>query len=227
MLIPCDASILILASASRARQELLQAAGVPFERVPSHVREIAGRGRRLRDVVLANARRKAVAVARRFPGRCVLGADTLIEFAGRLVGKPRTLAEAERLHVAMGGRWHRIATGVCLVQGREVRLLYAVSRVLVRRVEPQQLRRLYARMDPRGMAGGYAVERARDPLIERVEGSFTNVLGLPMEAVLPRLEAWGLARAAARGKPGRSRRPQQARSRRRSPSRSSGGPSPS
>gem|GEM_PF-691990 len=227
MRIPRDASILILASASQARQGLLQAAGFPFECVPSHVREIAGRGRRLRDVVLSNARRKALAVARRFPGRCVLGADTLIEFGGRLVGKPRTLAEAERLHVAMGGRWHRIATGVCLVRGREVRLLYAVSRVLVRRVEPQQLRRLYARRDPRGMAGGYAVERAHDPLIERVEGSITNVLGLPMEAVLPRLEAWGLARVAGR-KAGHSRRPPQARSRRRrSPARSSGGPSPS
>lgn len=220
MRIPSDPSTLILASASPARQELLRAAGVPFECVPSRVREIQGRGRRLRDVVLSNARRKALVVSRRFPGRWVLGADTLIEFAGRIVGKPRTLREAESLHVELGGRWHRIATGVCLVRGREIRLLYVVSRVLVRRLDPSRLRRLYARRDPRGMAGGYAVERAHDPLIERVEGSFTNVLGLPMEVVLPLLEARGLA--------GRSRRPARPRPpRRRAPARSSEGPSPS
>ncbi len=223
MRIPSDPSTLILASASPARRDLLAEAGVAFVVCPSAVREIQGRGRRLRDVVLSNARRKALAVARRFPGRWVLGADTLIEFAGRIVGKPGTLQEAERLHLEMGGRWHRIATGVCLVCGREVRLLYVVSRVLVRRLSPSRLRRLYARRDPRRMAGGYAVERSGDPLIERVEGSFTNVLGLPMEAVLPRLEARGLARTA-----GRSRRPPRARPpRRRARARSSGGPSPS
>ncbi len=195
-----EASTLILASASPARRELLRAAGVPFQVVPSSVREIVGRGRPLREVVLANARRKALAVARRFPGRWVLGADTLIELRGRLVGKPRTLEEAELLHLEMGGRWHRIATCVCLVRGRDLRVLYVVSRVLVRRLGAARLRRLYARKDPRGMAGGYAVERPRDPLIERVEGSFTNVLGLPMEAVLPRLAGLGLAPSRPSGR---------------------------
>lgn len=210
MRIPSRPSTLILASASRARRELLRAAGISFVVVPSRARETIGRGHPLRDVVLANARRKALAVARRFPGRWVLGADTLVELDGRLVGKPRTVAEAERLHLAMGGRWHRIATGVCLARDGDVRVLCVVSRVRVRSLTPPRLRRVYARTDPRTVAGGYAARRGRDPFVERVSGSFTNVLGLPMEAVLTRLRALGLA---PRG--------------RRSPSRSSRGPSPS
>ncbi len=183
------ASTLILASASPARRALLRSAGVAFEVVPSRVRELTGRGRTLRATVLANARRKALSVARRFPGRDVLGADTMIEFGGRLLGKPRTLAEAERLHLAMGGRSHRIATGVCLVAAGEVRTLCVVSRVRVRPLSPTRLRAIYRQRDPRRMAGGYALARGRDPLIERIAGSITNVLGLPMEAVLPALAA--------------------------------------
>lgn len=197
------ASTLILASASPARRALLRAAGVAFEVVPSRARELAGRGRTLRATVLANARRKALAVARRRPGRDVLAADTMIEFGGRLLGKPRTLAEAERLHLAMGGRWHRIATGVCLVAGGRARTLCVVSRVRVRLVSPAQLQAIYRQRDPRGMAGGYALARGRDPLIERIDGSITNVLGLPMEAVLPALGEMAAAPPARRRAPPR------------------------
>src|SRR5262245_50407356 len=113
--------MLILASASPARAGLLRSAGIRFKIVPSRARELKGRGLTLRQAVLANARLKAAPVARRFPEDWVLAADTMIEFEGRLYGKPRDRKAALALLGAMAGRTHRLATGVVLRRGSRKR----------------------------------------------------------------------------------------------------------
>jgi septum formation protein len=179
--------MLILASASTARQGLLRDAGVPFEVMPSRAREIRGRGRTLAATVLENALRKSRAAARRHPDRWVLAADTMIAFRGKIYGKPPTRKAALDLARRLSGTTHELATGVVLRRGARVVKRAVISRVHVRPVDDAAIRRIFATQDPTKVAGGYCVKKDRDPLIERIDGSFSNVIGLPMEWLLPRL----------------------------------------
>jgi len=173
----------ILASGSRARRELLK--GFRFRVVVPGVREV--RRRTLRDTVLTNARRKADAVARQHPGTWVLAADTMIAFGGRIYGKPRDRKAALRLLTLLAGRTHVLGTGVVLQKDSFRIERYVTSRVTLRPDPP--LKKILRGTNPTSFAGGYAVRPGRDPLIERIEGSVTNVIGLPMERVEPLLRA--------------------------------------
>ncbi len=177
----------ILASASPARKQLLRRAGFRFDVIPSRAREGIRGG--LRKAVLANARRKAAAVARRHPGRWVLAADTLIEFEGSLHGKPRDFRAAEALLARMAGRAHRLATGVVLQRDRRRIERVAFTRVMMRAQPRERIRAVVRKSRATRLAGGYAIRRGRDPLVERLRGSFTNVVGLPMEIVSPLLRS--------------------------------------
>ena len=178
--------MLILASASAARQELLRDAGFAFQVVPARVRELRGRGRSLEETVLENARRKAAAVSRRFSDRWVLAADTMIEFEGRLHGKPRDRRDGIELLSRMAGQTHLLATGLVFRRGERSIERVAKSRVTLRRLSFERIAELVR--DPERYAGGYAVVERNDPLVERIEGSYSNVVGLPMEVVRPLLE---------------------------------------
>ena len=181
--------MLILASASSARRALLREAGVPFEAMPSRARELRGRGRTLAATVLENALRKSKAAARTHPYRWVLAADTMITFRGRIYGKPATRKAALDLARKLSGKTHELATGVVLRLGGRILKRAVISRVRVRPLDDAAILRVFARIDPTKVAGGYYVRKGRDPLIERIDGSFTNVIGLPMEWLLPRLKS--------------------------------------
>jgi septum formation protein len=184
----------ILASASPARKELLRRAGFRFDVIPSRARERMRRT--LRDSVLTNAARKAAAVARRHPGRWVLAADTLIEFRGRLYGKPRSAAEATALLSRMAGRTHKLATGVALqLDARRIRRV-AITWVTMRAQPRERIAEVVGLSRATRLAGGYAIRPGRDPLVERLRGSFSNVVGLPMEIVGPLLRRALRARRA-------------------------------
>jgi septum formation protein len=172
----------ILASASTGRRQLLK--GYAFRVVPSGVREVRRKG--LRSTCVANARLKAGAVARRFPTDWVLAADTMIAFGGRIYGKPRDLKAARRLLGRLSGRTHVLGTGVVLQKGTFRIVKYVTSRVTLRKDPP--LDRILAKGDAVKYAGGYAIRLRNDPLIERVDGSVSNVIGLPLEAVRPLLD---------------------------------------
>ncbi|MBI5367271.1 MAG: Maf family protein [Planctomycetes bacterium] len=178
---------LVLASASTARRRLLEEAGYFPEIIPSRARELKGRGMTLVEMVRANARRKALAVARRAPDAVVLAADTAIEVDGRPFGKPRSRAEALAVLLRLAGREHRLATGICVAERGRVRVGATVSRVRLRALPRARLAALLARYDPTAFAGGYSIRRGRDPLVARVTGSRSNVMGLPMEQVAPLL----------------------------------------
>ena len=179
--------MLILASASAARRALLREAGVPFEVLPSRARELRGRGRTLAATVVENALRKSRAAARLHPDRWVLAADTMIAFRGRIYGKPASRKAALDLARRLSGTVHELATGVVLRRGRRILKRAVLSRVHVRRLDEPALRRILRGADPTTVAGGYRVKPRRDPLIEKIDGSYTNVVGLPMEWLLPQL----------------------------------------
>lgn len=134
---------------------------------------------------MTNARLKADAVARRFPTEWVLAADTMISYGGRIYGKPRDRKAAVRLLRSLSGKTHVLGTGVVLQKGSFRIVKFVTSKVTVRDNPPVE--KIVSRMDPTRYAGGYAIRARNDPLIRRIDGSVTNVIGLPMEVVEPLL----------------------------------------
>ena len=184
---------LVLASASPRRRQLLAEHGYEFTVAPADVEEIAPAHFTPREVVLWNARSKANAIARSRPDEIVLGADTLVAFGGRIFGKPRDMEEALAMVRELNGRAHEVFSGVCIARTAtgEERTFAEVTRVHFRKLSNAQLRAYLARIGPLDKAGAYAAQDDRGELIERVEGSFTNVIGLPMESLAEAMRAFG------------------------------------
>lgn len=173
---------LILASGSPQRRKLLKDLRVPFRVVPARVSERSDE-RRPRRLVLELALKKARAVAKRLPGTLVLGADTVVVCRGEILGKPGNRRDSARILASLNGRWHRVYTGVALVDADSGRFWrdVAVSRVRARRLSDEDLARFAGRhMDK---AGAYAVQDKQDPFIEKIVGAYDNVVGLPLESV--------------------------------------------
>jgi septum formation protein len=174
---------LILASASPRRRQLLAEHGYPFRAVPPEVPEVAPTHLTPAENVLHNARAKAEAVAVRYPFEVVLGADTLVACDGQIFGKPASMDAALTMLRRLNGRAHEVYSGVWLVRAASHRQrgFVEVTRVRFRRLAIPRLRQYLERIQPLDKAGAYAAQEDDGELIERVEGSFTNVIGLPME----------------------------------------------
>ncbi len=185
---------MILASASPRRQELLRKGGVSFRVCPSLVSEEPLPAESPREQALRLARDKALEVARRHRGFWVLGADTVVEVDGVALGKPEDPAEAARMLRLLSGRTHRVMTAFALVDGEgEVRVHRCCeSRVTFRPLKEEEIAVYVASGEPLDKAGGYAVQGLGAALVERVEGSYTNVVGLPVEEVLGVLRELGI-----------------------------------
>lgn len=176
---------LVLASASPRRRQLLAEHGYEFTVAPADVDEIAPAHLTPAEIVLWNARVKARAIACARPHELVLGVDTLVAFEGQVFGKPCDMDEAFAMVSAMSGRPHEVFSGVCLarIATGEERTFVEVTRVHFRQRTAAQLRAYLARIGPLDKAGAYAAQDDDGELIARVEGSFTNVIGLPMESL--------------------------------------------
>ena len=180
---------LVLASASPRRRDLL--GGVGFEVIirPADVEELTG-GLSPRDLVLANAEMKALSVAAVTPGDLVLGADTIVVLDGEILGKPRDLAHAAEMLARLGGRVHEVLTGVCLLRGGEVSRCSFIesTRVSFRALDETIIANYLAEIDPLDKAGAYAAQEDQGRLIEQIEGSLENVIGLPVALGLEAIE---------------------------------------
>lgn len=176
---------LILASASPRRRRLLSEHGYNFRVMPAEVAEIAPAHLSPGEITLFNARSKAHAIARTQPRALVLGVDTVVAFEGEVLGKPASMAEAFAMVKRLTGRTHDVYSGVWLRHGasRRERGFIEVTRVHFHARTDAQLRAYLARIGPLDKAGAYAAQDDRGELIESIEGSFSNVIGLPMEAL--------------------------------------------
>jgi len=137
-----------------------------------------------RELTLFNARRKAFAVAKRHPESVVLAADTIVALDTKIFGKPKNLEEARSFLEQLSGRTHVVVTGVAIVLHAESRVTYQVahSEVTFRELTASDLEEYLKRIDPLDKAGAYAAQ-ADSSIIENITGSFSNVVGLPMEMV--------------------------------------------
>ncbi len=184
---------LILASGSPRRRELLAAAGVKFEVLVPTITESASRGLTTRELTRFNAVRKAVAVARQEGDAVVLGADTLVALAGEAIGKPSDLREAAEILRRLSGREHRVCTAVCLAAPTRLTSFEIVSHVRFHSLTDEQIAAYLAKIDPLDKAGAYAAQGHGREIIRRIRGSYTNVVGLPMEETLAALAEFGIA----------------------------------
>ncbi len=183
---------LILASASPRRSELLSRANLPFEVITRPCVESESPDLSARELAQWNAHRKAAAVAGLHPGRLVLGADTVVSLDGVSLGKPRDLADAEAMLRRLQGRTHHVVTGVCLLQQSppRTRLFFEQTRVTFHPLSRAQIRRYLGLIQPLDKAGAYALQDHGDLIVREIHGSYSNVVGLPMERVEGELRRW-------------------------------------
>ncbi|MCX8157066.1 MAG: Maf family protein [Verrucomicrobiae bacterium] len=174
---------LILASASPRRVELLKQLGVEFDVMPSQVAEVDHAFLTPREICLLNAWQKCRSVARRRPDAVVLGADTEVCLGARIFGKPASRGEAEAFLMELQGRVHEVVTGVCLMHwGRRRQWLGAeVTRVHFKPLSATEIADYLGLIQPLDKAGAYAIQEHGERIIERIEGSYSNVVGLPLE----------------------------------------------
>ena len=175
---------LILASASPRRREILESVGIEFEIVVPNVEEV--REGEPQQVVLENARRKARAgFERAGDNRLVLGVDTDVALDGRLLGKPSDHDEARRRLEALSGRTHAVVSGVAVLgRGADERSGTARSEVTFRELDEAILKAYLGSGEWRDRAGAYAIQGLGSILVDRVEGDFSNVVGLPVRLLL-------------------------------------------
>jgi nucleoside triphosphate pyrophosphatase len=172
---------IVLASQSQRRRELLGSAGVPFEAVVPEVEEIDLPGRP-EDTVRFNSKAKAEWGSISYPDSIIIAADTVV-FLKRIMGKPETITQAREMLMELSGRTHRVYTAVTVIlpSGESSSTGVAVSRVTIKRLDEGIISEYLKLVDPLDKAGGYAIQEYGEMLIDKCEGSFSNVIGLPME----------------------------------------------
>ena len=179
--------LLVLASKSPRRRQLLEMLGLPVLVAVSDVQEIPLPGEAPGDYSRRLARDKARAV----PGELVLGADTIVVVDDRLLEKPTDRADALRMLTLLQGRRHEVITSICLVaDGREFQAT-DITAVFFRPAERRLLEAYVATGEPMDKAGGYGIQGFGAALVERIEGDFFGVMGLPVRLVLGLLEQAG------------------------------------
>jgi septum formation protein len=181
--------MLILASQSPRRRELLQQAGIPFISRPANVDETVRASESPECYVKRVAEEKATAVEAG-PADVVLGADTVVVIDGRILGKPRDEGDALRMLEALSGREHIVLTGICLRRAPETILDIAETRVWFLPLTQRELHEYVATGEPMDKAGAYAIQGLASKFVRRIEGSYTNVVGLPIELVYQHLRRW-------------------------------------
>jgi septum formation protein len=170
---------LVLASASPRRRELLARIRPRFTVRPAAVEEHAGGPLTARETALLNAHRKARALS--LPDCLVLGADTVVCLGETLLGKPPDRRVAREMLARLQGRAHRVITAVCLRHRRRERLFAETTWVTFRPLTAAQIARYLARVNPLDKAGAYAIQEHGGELVAELRGSFSNVMGLPLE----------------------------------------------
>jgi septum formation protein len=182
----------ILASVSPRRSELLQRLGLKFQVIQSDAPEIHSEELTASEVSQINAYRKARAVAKKFPDALVIAADTLVCLDTTLFGKPASMAEAHEMLEKLGGRAHQVVTGVCLLNLRSHRqkVFADITEVTFRPLNAGTIQSYLAKINPLDKAGGYAIQEGGDVIVEKISGSYSNVVGLPIERLQKELEAW-------------------------------------
>jgi septum formation protein len=185
---------LVLASCSPRRVALLAEVGFEFESVSPGVEEKFDVDLTLRELTTWNAIRKGISVAQAHPDKIVLAADTLVALEDEIIGKPADLEQAAQILGRLSGQTHEVCSAVfiCHFAAAKSATFQEVSRVRFRRLSSATIKNYLAKVDPLDKAGAYAAQGSGAEIIARIDGSYTNVVGLPMEKTLAALAQFGI-----------------------------------
>lgn len=183
---------ILLASASPRRRELLERLGLAVDLCPSHIDEVRRPGEDPEAFALRAAREKLEAAGPFPPGEPALAADTIVVIDGAVLGKPRDAGEAARMLGTIQDRWHTVFTGLAMTHRGAVRSGVEASRVRIAPMAPREIDWYVATGEPMDKAGAYALQGIGGLFVERVEGSCSNVIGLPLPLLRRFLSQMGL-----------------------------------
>ena len=163
-----------------------------FQVLPGNVPEVEHDHLSPQEVCQLNAHRKARAVAKKIPDALVLGADTLVFLGTAILAKPADLPEARAMLARLQGRTHQVVTGVSLINLRahRERIFAVTTNVTFRALNAPQIDDYLSQINPLDKAGGYAIQEHGELIVSEISGSFSNVVGLPLERLAEELENW-------------------------------------
>ena len=185
---------IILASASPRRKELLEKIGLKFEVEPSNYAEDMHSRLSPDELARAISLGKARAVASKHKNAIVIAADTFIVFGGKIMGKPNTEAEARKMLMALRGKSHSVITGFTILDTEENKVLTkSVETVVhIKKLTPEEIDGYVKSKEPLDKAGAYAIQGLGSVIVERIEGDYFNVMGLPLSALAESLTEFGI-----------------------------------
>lgn len=183
--------LIILASGSPRRRQLLEMLRIPFRVIPPDVDEQVLPGEQPESYVTRLSRAKAQAVVPRARGEVILAADTTVVLESKIFEKPTSPANAVEMLAQLQGKTHEVLTAVAVAQNGRLEQALDVSRVTFRPTDARTLEAYVATGEPLDKAGAYAIQGLGAPLIERVEGDFFGVMGLPLRLALDLLARFG------------------------------------
>jgi septum formation protein len=173
---------IILASESTRRVDILRSLGISFSIIPPDIDERRHKDESPRDFALRMSHEKALKVGNYFPDKWVIGADTVVVYKGKVLGKPKDEQDAFAMLKSLRGRWHRVITGYCILNAsKDIMCRDAVeTKVFVRGLSDEEILRYIETSEPLGKAGSYAVQGKGGYMVKEIKGSYSNVVGLPI-----------------------------------------------
>lgn len=189
---------IFLASQSKRRSTLLLQLGLRFETILPQIQETVistGSDTKIVEIVQSNALRKAQSLLNSVSEGLIISGDTLVVTKGnRILGKPQTHDEAIQMLLSLVDTWHRIISAVAVIDviTRNSLVRHLWTRIRFRKVSDEAIRQYVSTKEPFGKAGGYAIQGKGGFLVDRVEGSYTSVIGLPLELVIELLDEFGV-----------------------------------
>ena len=177
-----DGASIILASESTRRVDILRTLGISFSIIPPNINERRKKDEPPREFVLRMSYEKAHKVGNLFPDNWVIGADTVVVLKNKILGKPKSEKDAFSMLKMLRGKWHRVLTGYCVLNiSKNIIFRDAVeTKVFVRDLTDEEIKRYIKTSEPLDKAGSYAVQGKGGYMVKQIRGSYTNVVGLPI-----------------------------------------------
>ena len=192
-----DREILVLASSSPRRIEILKKLGLQFIVRKSEINEVRFKDETPERYVIRIAFEKAYNVAKKYNENTVIGADTIVLIDGEILGKPKNKSEAKNMLMKLSGREHKVLTGLCLLNSKSKKILKKVvkSLVIIKELTSEEIESYIKTGEPLDKAGSYAIQGIGAFMVKEIHGSYTNVVGLPVcELIEMLLEAKAIKR---------------------------------